>query len=85
MRGGREAGSHPIRRMVDAGLFCTLNSDDPPMFGTDFVNEYKLLAEQGFTWGELWRLNLNTLEASFLPEEEKAAFRREWAAFAASL
>src|SRR5262245_31521545 len=23
--------AHPIRQMVDPGLYCTLNSDDPPM------------------------------------------------------
>lgn len=75
---------HPIRRMIDAGLLCTLNSDDPPMFGTDLMGEYNLLAEQGFGWEGLWMLNLNTLEATFLSEEEKAAYRREWAAFEAS-
>jgi adenosine deaminase len=76
---------HPIRRMVDAGLFCTLNSDDPPMFGTDLACEYRLLAGQGFTWEELWRLNLATLEAAFLPEAEKEPYRREWLDFAASV
>jgi adenosine deaminase len=76
---------HPIRRMVDAGLFGTVNSDDPPMFGTDLVGEYRLLAEQGLTWDELWRLNRNTLEATFLPDGERETCRREWLAFAASL
>jgi adenosine deaminase len=69
---------HPIRRMVDAGLYCTLNSDDPPMFATDLNREYEMLAGQGFSWDELWRLNLNTLEACFLDAAEKAAYRDEW-------
>ena len=55
---------HPIRQMIDAGLYCTLNSDDPPMFNTNLVNEYLTLATQGFSWEELWQLNLNTLEAN---------------------
>ncbi len=55
------------------------------MFGTDLVGEYRLLAEQGFRWEELWRLNRNTLEAAFLPDGEKEACRREWLAFAAAL
>jgi adenosine deaminase len=76
---------HPIRLMMDAGLFCTLGSDDPPMFGTDLAGEYRLLLGQGFGWEELWRLNLATLEAAFLPAEEKEACRSEWLAFAASL
>ncbi len=73
---------HPIRRMVDAGLYCTVNSDDPPMFGTSLNQEYRLLAAQGFTWDELWRLNLNAVEAAFLGDEEKAGLRREWERFA---
>ena len=72
---------HPIRRLVDGGLVVTVNSDDPSMFATDLNAEYHLLARQGFTWDELWQLNLNAIEASFLPEESKAAFRSEWAAF----
>jgi adenosine deaminase len=73
---------HPIRQMVDAGLYCTVNSDDPPMFSTDLNHEYWMLAKQGFTWDELWQLNLNSLEAAFLSEDEKARYRCEWQKFA---
>ncbi len=72
---------HPIRQMIDAGLYCTLNSDDPPMFNTNLTNEYLTLAAQGFSWEELWRLNLNTLEATFLSETEKSAYRTQWQEF----
>jgi adenosine deaminase len=51
------------------------------MFSTDLVNEYCTLARQGFTWQELWQLNVNTLEASFLPEEKKTEFRQQWQQF----
>ncbi len=73
---------HPIRRMVDAGLLCTLNSDDPPMFSTSLIREYQTLVEQGFSWEELWRLNVNTLRASFLDDAERAVYKAEWEAFA---
>ncbi|WNZ25842.1 adenosine deaminase [Leptolyngbya sp. NK1-12] len=79
------AQPHPIRQMVDAGLYCTLNSDDPPMFNTNLVNEYSTLATQGFSWEELWQLNLNTLEATFLREAEKAAYRIQWQGFLETL
>ena len=59
-------------------LFAKLWNDDAGIV----VLEYLLLAGQGFTWEELWRLDLNTLGASFLPDEEKETCRREWAAFA---
>lgn len=76
---------HPIRQMVEAGLYCTLNSDDPPMFNTNLNKEYLTLAAQGFSWEELWQLNLNTLEASFLSEAEKAMYRNQWQMFLESL
>lgn len=72
---------HPIRQMVDAGLYCTVNSDDPAMFSTSLLNEYVILASQGFSWEELWQLNLNTLEAAFLNESEKARYRNQWKQF----
>ena len=72
---------HQMRALVDAGVFCTVNSDDPPMFSTDLTSEYLLLAKQGFSWDELWQLNLNAIEASFLDDEEKALYRAEWQEF----
>jgi adenosine deaminase len=76
---------HPIRKMVDLGLRCTLNTDDPAMFSTDMAAQYSLLAGQGFTWDELWKLSTATLDATFLSDAEKAGYRREWEDFAASL
>lgn len=74
---------HPIAQMMQAGLRCTLNSDDPAMFGGDLVDEYVCLAEQGFSWDELWELNRRTLEATFASADEKAGYRAEWDRFAA--
>jgi aminodeoxyfutalosine deaminase len=36
---------HPLPAMVDAGLVVTINSDDPPMFGTDLTNEYAVASQ----------------------------------------
>ncbi|MGA5216754.1 adenosine deaminase [Streptomyces cinereoruber] len=69
---------HPIRRMVDAGVLVTVNSDDPPMFGTDLNNEYAVAArlldldERG-----LAALAKNAVEASFLDEAGKARIAAE--------
>ena len=70
---------HPIRRMLDEDLFCTVNTDDPSMFATDLSNEYLTLSAQGFTFEELWQLNLNGLQASFLGDERKKEMKKEWA------
>lgn len=36
---------HPIRAFRDAGVTVTVNSDDPPMFGTTLNREYEIAAE----------------------------------------
>lgn len=72
---------HPIRALLDAGVNVTVNSDDPAMFSTNLTNEYALLAGQGFSWDELRQLNLNTLEAAFLSDDEKGKYRQQWQAF----
>ena len=73
-----DAHPHPIRQLVDGGVFVTVNSDDPPMFSTDITREYVLLARQGFSMEELWRLSCNAIEASFLLEEQKEEYRKAW-------
>jgi adenosine deaminase/aminodeoxyfutalosine deaminase len=67
--------AHPLRRYFDRGLLVTLNSDDPAFFGSDVANEY-LLAHNvhGFTRAELRQLAANSFRASFLPDQEKAAW-----------
>jgi aminodeoxyfutalosine deaminase len=65
--------AHPIRWLWDQGVYVTVNSDDPPMFDTDLVREFQVLADHlGFTAAELECLSLNALRASFLPADRKA-------------
>jgi adenosine deaminase/aminodeoxyfutalosine deaminase len=66
--------SHPLRRYFDSGLMVTLNSDDPPMFGANLLDEYILAYERyGFTPDQLRELAANAVEASFLPPTPKLA------------
>lgn len=37
--------AHPLRRLVEAGVQVSINSDDPPMFGTDLNTEYAVAAQ----------------------------------------
>lgn len=64
--------SHPLRLLWDAGMLVTVNSDDPPLFGTDLNQEYEVLVDH-FRFGaeELAQASLNSVRASVLPEDEK--------------
>ncbi|MBN8221201.1 MAG: adenosine deaminase [Spirochaetes bacterium] len=66
---------HPIRRMIDAGINCLVNSDDPGMFNTSLTGEYALLAAQGFTRDELWQMNLAAIDASFEAAPQKRVLK----------
>jgi aminodeoxyfutalosine deaminase len=71
-------GKHPLREMIEAGLFVTLNSDDPPMFGTSLSNEYLVAGRDlGFSAAELAELAANGVRASFLAEAEKETLLAE--------
>jgi len=71
--------AHPIRAFFDRGLTITVNSDDPSMFGTDMNNEYlQLHRELDFAIPELFRLSLNAVDSSFLPEKRKGRLRESF-------
>ncbi|NOX60543.1 MAG: adenosine deaminase [Chloroflexi bacterium] len=71
--------SHPLRQLWDAGVYVTVNSDDPPLFNTTLNQEYIALIDHfGFDADELERIALNALHASFLPAKRKAALERDF-------
>jgi aminodeoxyfutalosine deaminase len=64
--------AHPLRDYFDGGLMVTLNSDDPPMFGSHLLEEYVLAQKLfGFSLDQMRELAANSVEASFLPPERK--------------
>jgi aminodeoxyfutalosine deaminase len=64
--------AHPLPRLRAEGLVVTLNSDDPPMFGTSLTQEYRAVAAAfGFGRAELAELARAAVRASFLPEQAK--------------
>ncbi|WP_405877285.1 adenosine deaminase [Streptomyces sp. NBC_00005] len=77
-RAVRTLAEHPIKQFVEAGVVISINSDDPPMFGTDLNNEYAVAArlleldERG-----LAALAKSAVDVSFLDEPGKARIRDE--------
>ncbi|GAB2933763.1 adenosine deaminase [Micromonospora polyrhachis] len=69
---------HPLRTMIDAGVLVTINSDDPPMFGTTLNDEYAVAARLlGYGPAEVAGLARDAVSASFLPAPDQARLIRE--------
>lgn len=67
---------HPVRKLMDAGVPVTINSDDPSLFGIDLSHEYELMdREHNFTRAEFDRCNEVARSASFINPEKIA---RAW-------
>jgi len=63
---------HPVKLYFESGLMVTINSDDPPMFGSNLLDEYVLVQERfEFSLEQMRELAANSVEASFLPPDRK--------------
>ena len=63
---------HSLPKLMEEGLYVTINSDDPPMFNTTLTSEY-LLGHQTYGWdvGQIQELVFNAVNATLLPENER--------------
>ncbi|PKL89466.1 MAG: adenosine deaminase [Ignavibacteriae bacterium HGW-Ignavibacteriae-2] len=67
---------HPFKKLFDEGLFLTVNSDDPPMFGSDITGEFQIIHEKfGFSLSLIKELTINSVNASFLDRENKEKYK----------
>lgn len=59
-------GAHPVRRLVEAGVVVTLNTDDPGMFGGDLAGEFRLAEEVfGLSAGQIGTIRANAWDYRF--------------------
>jgi aminodeoxyfutalosine deaminase len=69
---------HPIRVFRDAGVVVTVNSDDPPMFGTTLNREYEIAAELlGLDESGVADLARSAVRESFADDDVKARILAE--------
>jgi adenosine deaminase len=62
-----DMASHPIKRLYDAGVKVTINSDDPPMFHTDVLNDYTQVVDTfDLTADDIEKIARNSFEAAFM-------------------
>ncbi len=67
--------AHPIKRLMDAGVFVTINSDDPAMFHADVVDNYLQVADTfNLTADDVEKLARNSFMAAFMDDAVKADY-----------
>ncbi len=68
----RDLRDHNLARLLRGGVMVTVNSDDPAYFGGYVADNYIACAQAlGLSRQELAALARNSIEASFLPREQK--------------
>lgn len=66
--------AHPLRRLYEAGVPVTINSDDPTFFATTLSEEYRrAILRLGLGVDDLCATVLTAARAGFLPPEQGAA------------
>ena len=64
---------HPLRALMEAGVTCTVSSDDPVSFGNSLTDEYVALSEQmHFSRRELAQVALNGFRVALVDPSEFA-------------
>jgi adenosine deaminase len=65
---------HPLPTLLDAGVNCSINADDPLLFGSGLRNEYELCrTEFGLSDEELAAIARTSIKASGAPSNLKAS------------
>lgn len=73
---------HPLKRMLDAGLMASINSDDPSYFGGYMTeNLTTITTALGLTKADIVTLSRNAIQTSFLTPDEKTRYHLQLEAY----
>ena len=65
-----------LKRLLDAGVKVTINTDDPTVFGCDLKGEYSIMEKTfGLTKDEVKKIMHNAVDAAFLDADQQAYLR----------
>lgn len=68
----KDMRDYPLREYHDHGISCSINTDDPHIFGVTLIQEYMSQAQTSrFSLQELQNMNLRAIEHAFLPMVDK--------------
>ena len=69
--------AHPLKKLIEAGCRVTLNSDDPPYFGTSVGREYRVGADEfDLSETDLAGITRTAIEAGFADDATKVGLLR---------
>ncbi len=72
---------HCLPRLLDEGLYVTINSDDPPMFNTTLADEYLAIAHTfGYDADDMEQFVMKALRVTLLPDDVKARMEADFMA-----
>jgi adenosine deaminase len=70
--------NHPLRKMIEAGLIVTVNSDDPAYFGGYMNENYQAVTDAlDLNEGQIETLATNAIEASFADQNRKKSLHAQ--------
>lgn len=71
----KDMKDYPLKAMMEKGLMCTLNSDDPAYFGGYLSENYEAVHNAiGLSKEEITELAKNSFQASYLSDFEKQIY-----------
>ncbi|MEA5027004.1 MAG: adenosine deaminase [Erysipelotrichaceae bacterium] len=66
---------HPIKKLYDMGVKVTMNTDNMILSNVTLDSEYEIaMRELGFTYNDLIRMNINSINAAFMSKADKQIY-----------
>lgn len=66
----------PVKELLKQGVKVTINTDDMTVSNTNLENEFNILKDIGLNDDELEQIAFNSIDASFLNDDEKNQLRK---------